>query len=93
VTDYQEKNKDKVYSFMKNIDTQIPISNKNWLDLDLNSVVNKLHLLNRNIIAKLRSIKNTDKIPDVVYAPFCIIFSKNKKIYEKLKITWKQIAN
>jgi len=93
VTDYQEKNKDKVYSFMKNIDTQIPISNKNWLDLDLNSVVHKLHLLNRNIITKLRSIKNINKIPDVVYAPFCIIFSKNKKNYEKLKITWKQIAN
>ena len=91
ITEYQERNKNKIFNFIKNIDTQIPISNKNWLDLDLNSVVNKLNILNRNIISKLRSIKNTDKIPDIVYAPFCIIFEQNKKL--KKSMSWKQIAS
>ena len=79
ITDYQEKNKNIIYSFMKVIDTQIPISNKNWLDFDLNSVVSKLNTLNRNIIFKLRSIKNTNKITDIVFAPFCIIVSGDEK--------------
>ena len=80
ITDYQEKNKDKVYYFMNNIDTQIPLSNKNWLDFDLNSVVNKINILNRNIINKLKYIKNINKLSDVVFAPFCLIFDKNSKI-------------
>ena len=94
ITDYQEKNKEKVYFFMKNIDTQIPISNKNWLDLDLNSVVNKLNILNRNIINKLRCFKNINinvsKISDEVFAPFCLIF-RNKKSEKNLN--WKKMAN
>jgi len=91
ITDYQEKNKDKVYFFMKNIDTQIPLSNNNWLDFDLNSVVNKLNILNRNIINKLRCLKNINKLSDDIYAPFCIIFSKNIKLDKKF--SWKKIAN
>ena len=96
ITNYQEKNKEKVYFFMKNIDTQIPISNKNWLDFDLNSVVKKVNTLNRNIINKLRSMKNINinKISDEVFAPFCLIFSKNvNKIYEEKNISWKKKAN
>ena len=93
ITDYQEKNKDKVYFFMKNIDTQIPISNKNWLDFDLNSIVTKLNCLNRNIINKLRGFKNMNKISDNVFAPFCIILSKNKNLKAKKNINWKILAN
>ena len=91
ITDYQERNKHKIYSFMKTIDTQIPISNKKWLDFELNSVIKKLNVLNRNIIIKIRSFKKTDKISDNVFAPFCIIFSNNNKFPKK--ITWRNLAN
>ena len=79
---------------MKNIDSQIPLSNKNWLDFDLNSVANKLLILDRNLLTKLRSIRNIGKYTDLIYAPFCIIFGFNKvNNKEPKKLTWKQIAN
>ena len=78
---------------MKNIDSQIPLSNKGWLDFDLKSVSNKLLILDRNLLTKLRSIKNIGKNTDLIYAPFCIIFGSNKVNNKKLKnLTWKQIA-
>ena len=94
ITKYQDKNKDYVDFFMKNIDSQIPLSNKNWLDFDLNSVANKLLILDRNLLTKLRSIRNIGKYSDLIYAPFCIIFGYNKVNNKELKkLTWKQIAN
>ena len=93
ITKYQEKNKEKVDFYMKNIDSQIPLSNKGWLDFDLKSVSNKLLILDRNLLTKLRSIKNIGKNTDLIYAPFCIIFGSNKVNNKKLKnLTWKQIA-
>ena len=79
---------------MKNIDSQIPLSNKGWLDFDLNSVANKLLILDRNLLTKLRSIKNIGKYTDLIYAPFCIIFGYNKVNNKELKnLSWKQISN
>ena len=93
ITKYQEKNREKVDFYMKNIDSQIPLSNKGWLDFDLKSVSNKLLILDRNLLTKLRSIKNIGKNTDLIYAPFCIIFGSNKVNNKKLKnLTWKQIA-
>ena len=94
ITKYQENNKEKVDFFMKNIDSQIPLSNKGWLDFDLNSVANKLLILDRNLLTKLRAIKNIGKNTDLIYAPFCIIFGFNKVNNKELKkLSWKQIAN
>lgn len=62
---------------MKIIDSQIPVSLNNWLDFDLNSVIAKLKLMDKNVITNLRGIKNLGKISEVVYAPFCIIFGYN----------------
>ena len=94
ITKYQENNKEKVDFFMKNIDSQIPLSNKGWLDFDLNSVANKLLILDRNLLTKLRSIKNIGKYSDLIYAPFCIIFGYNKVNNKELKkLSWKQISN
>ena len=94
ITKYQENNKEKVDFFMKNIDSQIPLSNKGWLDFDLNSVANKLLILDRNLLTKLRAIKNIGKYTDLIYAPFCIIFGYNKVNNKELKkLTWKQISN
>ena len=42
ITKFQEENNDKTELYMKNIDSQIPISNKNWLDFNLTSVTNKI---------------------------------------------------
>ena len=93
ITKYQDKNREKMDFFMKNIDSQIPLSNKGWLDFDLKSVSSKLLILDRNLLTKLRSIKNIGKNTDLIYAPFCIIFGLNKINNKKLKnLTWKQIA-
>ena len=93
ITSYQEENKEKTAIFMKNIDSQIPISNKNWLDFDLGSVTQKLQLLDRNILTKLRAIKSIGKLNDVIYAPFCIIFGYNKNANHLTKNdTWKKTA-
>ena len=93
ITNYQEENKEKTASFMNNIDSQIPISNKNWLDFDLVSVTQKLQLLDRNILTKLRAIKSIGKLNDVIYAPFCIIFGYNKNANHLTKNdTWKKTA-
>jgi hypothetical protein len=65
---------------MKIIDSQIPISNKNWLDFDLTSVINKLKIIDKKVITNLRSIKSVGKLSEAVFAPFCIIFGYNVKI-------------
>ena len=93
ITKYQNNNHEKMDFFMKNIDSQIPLSNEGWLDFDLKSVSNKLLILDRNLLTKLRSIKNIGKNTDLIYAPFCIIFGYNKINNKNLKnLTWKQIA-
>lgn len=65
---------------MKIIDSQIPISNKNWLDFDLNSVINKLKVLDKKVITNLRSIKNVGKLSEAVFAPLCIILGYNVRL-------------
>ena len=49
ITKYQDNNREKMEIFMKNIDSQIPLSKKGWLDFDLKSVSNKLLILDRNL--------------------------------------------
>jgi hypothetical protein len=62
---------------MKIIDSQIPLSNKNWLDFDLGSVINKLKVLYKRIVTSVKIIKSTGKLTDTVFAPFCIILGFN----------------
>jgi len=93
ITNFQDQNKEKTAIYMKNIDSQIPISTKNWLDFDLISVTQKLKILDRNILTKLRAIKSIGKLSDVIYAPFCIIFGYNKNANSFTKNdTWKKTA-
>lgn len=77
---FQERNYDNFLNFMKIIDSQIPISNKNWLDFDLNSVITKLRALDKKVITNLRGIKNLGKLSEAIFAPFCIIFGYNVKL-------------
>lgn len=78
---FQEINYDNFLNFMKIIDSQIPISNKNWLDFDLNSVISKLKVIDKRVIGNLRAIKSVGKLSEAVFAPFCIIFGYNVNIF------------
>ncbi len=70
---------------MKIIDSQIPISNKNWLDFELSSVISKMKLFDKKVIANLRGIKNLGKLSEAVFAPFCIIFGYNVYSFDSRK--------
>lgn len=75
---FQEQHYDHFITLMKNIDSQIPLSYDNWLDFDLGSVIQKLRIIDKNVISSLRSIKKIPKmLPDTVFAPFCIIMYGN----------------
>lgn len=74
---FQERNYQNFLNFMNIIDSQIPLSNKNWLDLDLKSVANKLKVLDKKVVTNLRSIKNLGKLSEAIFAPFCLIFGYN----------------
>lgn len=77
ITSFQEDNKEKTEIFMKNIDSQIPISNGGWLDFDLCSVTNKITSLTKNTIIKIKAIKSLGKNSDLIFAPFCIFMGYN----------------
>ena len=75
---FQDENYDSLLSFMNIIDSQIPFSKNNWLEFDLPSVVDKLKILDKKILTELKSIKNLGKVPETVFAPFCLILGYNK---------------
>jgi hypothetical protein len=77
IKSFQEHCHDTFSNFMKIIDSQIPLSNKNWLDFDLGSVINKLKVLDKKVITSIKTIKSTGKLPDTVFAPLCIILGFN----------------
>ena len=89
ITSFQEENMDKTEIFMKNIDSQIPISYKNWLNFDLNSVTEKITSLSKDTLIKIKSIKNLGKYSDLIFAPFCIFLGQNVSIFNNFyrKIT------
>jgi hypothetical protein len=77
---FQERNDKIFFEFMKIIDSQIPISNRNWLEFELGSVLSNLKVLDKNVVTSLRGIKSIGKLPEAVFAPFCIIFGYNVMI-------------
>lgn len=80
IRQFQEENYDIFLNYMKIIDSQIPISNKGWLDFDLNVVIEKLKILDKNIITSMKTLKCLGKLPEYVFAPFCIIMGFNVRI-------------
>lgn len=82
ITTFQEDNKEKTEIFMKNIDSQIPISNGGWLDFDLCSVTNKITSLTKNTIIKIKAIKSLGKNSDLIFAPFCIFMGYNVSFFQ-----------
>ena len=80
IKSFQEENYGLFLNFMKTIDSQIPISHKNWLDFELNSVINKIKSLDKKVISGLRAIKHLGKLAETVFAPFCIIMGYNVSV-------------
>ena len=74
---FQEDNYEIFFEFMNMIDSQIPICKDNWLDFDINIVIEKLKVLDKNTITNLKSIKSLGKLSEVVFAPFCTILGYN----------------
>ena len=85
---FQDNSKDKAEIFMKNIDSQIPISNNNWLNFDINTVTEIINSLSKEILIRIKSIKKLGKYSDLIYAPFCILLGQNVRKYFTLIICY-----
>ena len=93
ITKFQNENEENTTLYMQNIDSQIPISNNNWLEFDLKKVTKNMELLDKNTIIQLKSIKKLNKFSETIYAPFCIIFGYKSSNY-KVKVNgWKKTAD
>ena len=93
ITKFQNENEENTTLYMQNIDSQIPISNNNWLEFDLKKVTKNMELLGKNTIIQLKSIKKLNKFSETIYAPFCIIFGYKSSNY-KVKVNgWKKTAD
>ena len=60
ITNFQNQNEEKTVLYMQNIDSQIPISNNQWLEFDLKKVTQDMELLDKNTIIQLKSIKKEE---------------------------------
>ena len=93
ITNFQNQNEENTMLYMQNIDSQIPLSNNQWLDFDLKSVTKNIELLDRNTITQLKSIKKLTKFNENIYAPFCIIFGYKMSNYKVKSNGWKKTAD
>ena len=93
ITNFQNQNEENTMLYMQNIDSQIPISNENWLEFDLKKVTKNMELLDKNTIIQLKSIKKLNKFNETIYAPFCIIFGYKSSNYKVKLNGWKKTAD
>lgn len=88
VISYQSLNENLVLNYMNNIEEQIPLSINNWLDLNLNIILNNIKLIDN--ITKIKNLKFIENNPDIIFAPFCILFGFDISNDIKFKdINWK----
>ena len=93
ITNFQNANEENTMLYMQNIDSQIPISNNQWLEFDLKKVTKDIELLDKNTISQLKSIKKLNKFKEIIYAPFCIIFGYKYSNYKVRANGWKKTAD
>ena len=69
---------------MKLVDTQIPISSKNWVNFDFVETLKIIssNLTNKDISDLKFAINNLRDVHDVLLAPFCVLLGE-KPIREK----------
>ena len=93
ITNFKNENEENAILYMQNIDSQIPVSNNQWLEFDLKEVTKNIELLDKDTIMELKSIKKLNKLNEIIYAPFCIILGYKPSDY-KIKVNgWKKIAD
>ena len=93
ITNFKNENEENTILYMQNIDSQIPVSNNQWLEFDLKKVTKNMELLDKDTIIELKSIKKLIKFNENIYAPFCIIFGYKPSDF-KVKVNgWKKIAD
>ena len=93
ITNFKNENEENAILYMQNIDSQIPVSNNQWLEFDLKKVTKNMELLDKDTIIELKSIKKLIKFNEIIYAPFCIILGYKPSDF-KVKINgWKKIAD
>jgi|JI10StandDraft_1071094.scaffolds.fasta_scaffold113263_2 glycerol-3-phosphate O-acyltransferase len=79
---------------MKLVDTQIPISSKNWVNFDFIETLKIIssNLTNKDISDLKFAINNIKETHDVLLAPFCILMGKKpnreKKADGQIKDIW-----
>ena len=93
ITNFQNENEEKTILYMQNIDSQIPISNNQWLEFDLKKVTQDMELLDKKTISQLKSIKKLNRFNENIYAPFCIIFGYKSSNYKVKANGWKKTAD
>ena len=93
ITNFQNENGDKTTLYMQNIDSQIPLSNNQWLEFDLNKVIKEIQKLDKNTISQLKSIKKLTRFNENIYAPFCLIFGQKQSNYKVRANGWKKTAD
>lgn len=76
-----ETNEELNKEFMKLVDTQIPISNGNWVNFNFLETLKFISgCFNSQDISSLKfACNNTRDTCDVLFAPFCILFSQKPK--------------
>lgn len=84
---------------MKLVDTQIPISSKNWVNFDFVETLKVIssNLTNKDISDLKFAINNLKETHDVLLAPFCVLLGE-KQIWEKkadgtIKDVWSKPMN
>lgn len=93
-----ETNEELNKEFMKLVDTQIPISNGNWVNFDFLDTLKYISqgLSNENISALKFAANHIKDYNDTLFAPFCILFGekplRTKSADGSVKETWKAPA-
>ena len=93
ITNFKNENEENTMLYMQNIDSQIPVSNNQWLEFDLKKVTKNMELLDKDTIMGLKSIKKLIKFNENIYAPFCIIFGYKPTDFRVKTKGWKKIAD
>ena len=93
ITNFKNENEENTILYMQNIDSQIPVSNNQWLEFDLKKVTKNIELLDKDTITELRTIKKLIKFNENIYAPFCIIFGFRPSDFKVKTNGWKKIAD
>ena len=93
IRNFEIINKDKNDEYLKIYEFQIPLSQNNWFNYDIQNAISTILALDRKTISQLRGIKKLRNLNENIYAPFCIIFNFNSNHEQVIKNGWKKVAD